>query len=132
VEWNRTLVGQLAGRPLDDARVELALDDVAAVLRRDRARFDCILLDVDNGPSAMSPRNTGLYGAGGIALMRSALRPQGVAVIWSAGPDERFLRRLRAGGFEAQAQPSRAGRTGSAAHVLFVGALSASRRRAAR
>jgi spermidine synthase len=121
VEWNRGVLAELAGRPLDDARVEIARADVAEVMREGKGRFDCILLDVDNGPSAMSAqRNQQLYEAQGIAVMKAALRPGGVAVIWSAGPDDAFLKRLGKAGLEATVERSVARQGGSAAHVLFV------------
>ncbi len=31
-----------------------------------------------------------------------ALKPGGMLVVWSAGPDERYQRRLEEGGFEVQ------------------------------
>jgi spermidine synthase len=126
VEWNRTLLADLAGRPLDDPRTEVAVGDVAEVMRQGVGRFDCILLDVDNGPSAMSARaNQALYEHRGIALMRAALRPFGKVVVWSAGPDEPFLKRLGKAGFAAQVARSTAHERGSAAHVLFVAKLGA-------
>jgi spermidine synthase len=124
VEWNRTFLAELAGRPLEDPRVEVALADVAQVMREGKARFDCILLDVDNGPSAMSAQsNQQLYESKGIALMKSALRPGGVVVIWSAGQDAPFLKRLGKAGFQARVERSVARVGGSSAHVLFVGKL---------
>src|SRR5256885_1410643 len=50
VGWNRNHVGDLAGRPLEDARVELRLGDVCARIKEATAAYDAILLDVDNGP----------------------------------------------------------------------------------
>jgi spermidine synthase len=133
VEWNRSMLADLAGRPLEDPRVEVDNTDVAEVMRRRKGGFDCILLDVDNGPSAMSAqRNQQLYEAPGIAVCKGALRPHGVLIIWSAGPDDAFLKRLGKAGFDAHVEraPARAG--GSASHVLFVAKLSASRRPASR
>jgi spermidine synthase len=120
VEWNRTLVAGLAGRPLEDPRVQVITGDVSQVLREHKSGFDCILLDVDNGPHPMSARNQPLYEAQGIAWVKTALRPGGAVVVWSAGPDERFLRRLSDGGLDARVERSRARPGGSAAHVLFV------------
>lgn len=103
VEWNRTLLGALAGHPLDDPRVELQMADVAAVLRSNSAVFDAVLLDVDNGPVAMSTSsNAGLYDERGLASLRRALRPEGLSAVWSVGDDRPFVRRLRAAGFTVQ------------------------------
>ena len=102
VEWNRGPLAHLAGHPLDDPRVEIALGDVQAHIARSKGAFDAMLLDVDNGPSAM-PRdpNVGLYGPRGLASAKRALRPGGTYALWSAGPDRHFVNRLRSAGFRA-------------------------------
>lgn len=103
VEWNRGPLGILARHPLDDPRVRIDDGDVAATMRSHRGRFDAVLLDVDNGPLALTASsNAGLYGGEGIALARSSLRPGGVLAVWSAGADRRFEQRLRAAGFSVQ------------------------------
>jgi spermidine synthase len=99
VAWNREWLGDLAGRPLDDPRVELFEGDVARRIRG--ARWDAILLDVDNGPEALSsPENAGLYDETGLILAHAALRPGGRLGVWSVRDDARFTKRLRAVGFE--------------------------------
>ena len=133
VEWNRRFVAELAGRPLEDPRVEVAVDDVADVMRRHRGGFDCVLLDVDNGPSARSAhRNQQLYEPHGISLIKAALRPGGVVVVWSAGPDARLLKLLGQAGLETRVERSAVRPGSSAAYVLFVGKLNASRRHSGR
>jgi len=101
VEWNRGPLADLAGYPLDDARVTVREQDVALVLRSERQAYDAILLDVDNGPEAMTrSSNAWLYGQAGLAAASAALRPAGVLAVWSAGPDRAFTERLRLTGFE--------------------------------
>jgi len=123
VQWNREHCSKLAGRPLDDRRVHVVEGDVRARLARVRAHFDVILLDVDNGPSALAhPENDGLYGEVGLALCHGALAEGGVVAVWSAQPDDRFLKRLGMAGFEATAVPTAArGEEGGPRHVVFVG-----------
>ena len=95
----------LANHPLEDPRVRVEEGDVAATMLSNPGRFDAVLIDVDNGPRAMTaPSNAGLYDDTGIALARSSLRPGGVLAIWSAGDDRRFEQRLRAAGFSVQRQ----------------------------
>ena len=53
VEWNRGPLGKFADHPLNDPRTKLALDDVTQVIRHARNEFDAIMLDVDNGPTAL-------------------------------------------------------------------------------
>lgn len=103
VEWNRGWLGKLASHPLDDPRVQIEVGDVAATIRSSRARFDVVLLDVDNGADAMTTAsNAVLYSDRGIAAARAAVRPGGILALWTATDDRRFERRLRAGGFDVQ------------------------------
>lgn len=118
VAWNRGVLAELAGRPLEDPRVRLEIADVARVIDRAPARFDAILLDVDNGPQALTrPANRALYSDAGLARARRALRPGGLLVVWSAARDPGFERRLRRGGEEVEivAVATRAGPTHSLA-----------------
>jgi spermidine synthase len=126
VQWNRTCLADLAGRPLDDARVAVRELDVARVLREQKAAFDAILLDVDNGPEGFTRvSNDGLYGEKGLAAARAALRPAGVLAVWSAGPDRAFAQRLARAGFGVEQlgarghQPGR-GKAGGARNTIWL------------
>jgi spermidine synthase len=120
VDWLREHLG--AGALLDDRRVHLELGNVVELLRKSRARFDAIMLDVDNGPSALSTKeNQALYGARGLAAAKNALKPGGRLAIWSAGPDEAFLKRFERAGFDARVVNIRARRDKGPRHVLFIG-----------
>ena len=124
VEWNRTHVSHLAGRPLDDARTRLQQGDVLSRIAEAKGAFDAILLDVDNGPSAVAVgANDRLYGDKGVRACRDALRSGGVLAVWSAGPDERYRERLERAGLEAEmeAVPARGGTSKGARHVVFLG-----------
>lgn len=112
VGWNRTVLGELARRPLDDSRVEVNVGDVAQELAVEKA-FDIILLDVDNGPSAFTrPDNAALYTRTGLSRLRAALRAGGVLGVWSAGDDAEFSRRLRASDLQVTEHRVRAAQTG--------------------
>jgi len=124
VEWNRGPLAHLAGRPLDDPRVSVEVADVGRVLRAGR-RFDAILLDVDNGPVALTRKgNHALYGATGLTCAKSALRRGGVLAVWSAHRDDAFVSRLRKAGFapEAVDVPAR-GVAGGPMHTIFLARL---------
>jgi spermidine synthase len=85
-------LGQAA---LDDPRVTLIRDDVAAVIARER-ELDAILLDVDNGPDWGSFRsNARLYTQEGLAIAKQALCPGGLYAVWSGYPADGFVRALR-------------------------------------
>jgi spermidine synthase len=95
VEWNRRFLGELNDHPLEDERVALEIGDVVDLVSRSENRFDAILLDIDNGPHALTaPGNRRLYGRVGIDACRRALRKQGCLSVWSPEPNKRFERRL--------------------------------------
>jgi spermidine synthase len=121
LRWNRDLLGGLAGRPLDDRRVEVVLADVRVYLDG-RERFDAILLDVDNGPEALTLRsNGGLYTEAGLERLSRSLTDGGVVAFWSSSPSPAFERRLRRAGFEAWTErvPARGGGKGKN-HAIFL------------
>ena len=123
VEWNRGPLGPLAGEPLNDQRVSVEVGDVGAVLRAAPARFDAILLDVDNGPSAITAdTNDALYDNAGVAAAFAALKKGGVLGVWSAYDDRKFEQRLRYHGFDARAERVRARLAkGGPRHTIFIG-----------
>ena len=53
VGWNRGPLGPLAEHPLKDRRVRVLEGDVLDALRANPARFDAVILDVDNGPRGL-------------------------------------------------------------------------------
>ena len=121
VVWNYGVLGPLAGRPMDDPRVQVIEMDVVEVLRAGRARFDAVLLDIDNGPSALtSDGNAVLYTDRGIGWARAALKPGGTLAVWSASDDRAFARRLRNGGFLVASEPARGRGRRGARHLIFV------------
>jgi len=98
VEWNREFLGELNGQPLEDKRVDLKAGDIVGLILRSKSKFDAILLDVDNGPSAMtSSANSILYSYEGIMACRYALRKHGCLAVWSAEPSKKFERLLVGG-----------------------------------
>jgi spermidine synthase len=122
VAWNRTWLGHLAGHPLTDPRVQVREIDCTDCLVAS-ARYDVILLDVDNGPEAFTVEsNSRLYDRGGIARLRAALVPGGAVAVWSASQDPRFAQRLAGGGFEVSVHgvAARPGGKGGR-HTVFVG-----------
>jgi spermidine synthase len=122
VDWNRAHFPELHAHALDDARVVVHVGDVRDLLRRSPARFDAVLLDVDNGPVGMSTDGNGeLYTERGVRECHTALRPDGVLAVWSAGPSERYERLLSRSGFGARAVRVAARPGTSARHVIFVG-----------
>jgi predicted membrane-bound spermidine synthase len=130
VVWNRKHLHHLNDRALDDPRCEVLVGDVCELISRSRRTFDVILLDVDNGPRALSQaKNQRLYNDSGTRACWNALTPGGVLGVWSAGPNGKYAERLKRFGFEPQVLcvPARTG--GRAAHVLFLGTKTDARTR---
>ncbi len=97
-EWSREFFGELNGQPLEDERVNLKTGDVVSLISRSKGKFDAILLDIDNGPSAMTnSANSRLYSYEGMMACRYALRKQGSLAVWSAEPSKKFERLLVGG-----------------------------------
>ncbi|KAB7619635.1 spermidine synthase [Alkalilimnicola sp. S0819] len=122
VQWNRDLMGEPAGHPLDDPRSTVRVGDVAEVLRDEPGGFDAILMDVDNGPEGIIRReNDWLYTVQGLEATRAALRPGGVLAVWSAGPDRLFTGRLHHAGFKTEERTVRPHRKGRGArHHIWL------------
>ena len=128
--WRRQSWGGIVARsgrwqdiPLKDKRVRVETGDVGAILRSSHGQFDAVLLDVDNGPAAMTAsNNAGLYDKRGIAAVHAALKVEGMLAIWAVREDRKFEQRLREGGFEVQARRVR-GRLerGGPHHTIFLG-----------
>ena len=123
VEWNRGPLGPLAGHPLKDRRVQIEVGDVAATLRSSTARFDAVVLDVDNGPDAFTTsKNAELYNDRGLASIRAALTADGVLAVWAAWEDRKFEQRLRYGAFTVEVARVRARlKKGGPRHTIFLG-----------
>lgn len=103
IEWNRGSLGKYADHPLQDSRTQVHVGDVAKILRAQRQAYDAILLDVDNGPHAITrKKNNWLYTTDGLTEAYRALRPEGILAIWSAGPDREFMQRLQKIGFKVK------------------------------
>jgi len=121
IDWARGPMAELAAGCLDDPRVGVVRDDVAALIDGARSAYDAILLDVDNGPDGLTRASNGrLYSARGLDAARAALKPGGVLAIWSAAPDPRFARRLKDAGFAVDEVVVRARSNGKGPrHVIW-------------
>ena len=119
IAWHRGPLRAVSGAMLDDPRVVIKEIDVAQIIRSESNGFDAILLDVDNGPRALTAKgNDRLYSVNGLRAAQSALRPNGVLAIWSSGPDPAFLKRLRQTGFAVEEKPVRS-RSGKGPRYLI-------------
>lgn len=122
VAWARGPMAEVFGESLTDPRVKIHETDVARLIRSERAAYDAILLDVDNGPEGLTrDANDALYDVTGLTAARTALRAGGVLAVWSSGPDPKFTQRLRKAGFDVDERRVRAnGAKGGARHVIWI------------
>lgn len=124
IAWNRNPAFPLAADWLADPRVTVLQQDAGEVIRQARGSFDSIILDVDNGPAALSTGGNGrLYDSAGLHHARAALRPAGRLAVWSVARDPAFERRMTQAGFAVEVRRCRShGRSGNW-HTLFLGRL---------
>ena len=122
IAWNRNPALPLAADCLADPRVTVLQQDAGEVIREARGSFDSIILDVDNGPAALSTGgNARLYDSTGLRRTRAALRPEGCAAFWSVAPDPAFERRMTQAGFAVEVQRCRSHGSSGRWHTLFLG-----------
>ena len=121
VRWNQGLLAHLAGNPLDDERVTVQVGDVAQMIKRSRGSFSAILLDVDNGPNALtSMDNHWLYSIAGLETAHAALKPNGILGIWSSDRDAGFAKRLSQVGFDVDEIPVRERGKKGGHHIVWI------------
>ena len=129
VEWNQGVLGECAGRPLNDKRTHVHLGDVAELFsvnpskphRTAQTTFDAILLDVDNGPEAFTHAdNSNLYSVDNLHAIRETLRPQGVLAVWSAWHDPSFTKKLKKAGFNVSFKTVRAHKGKGSKHTIYL------------
>jgi spermidine synthase len=122
VAWGRGPMAALFGSSLDDPRVTIIEEDVGEVMRG--ARFDAILLDVDNGPEGLTRiANDRLYDMEGLAAARASLYPSGLLAVWSCWADKGFTERLKKSGFAVEQKMVRAHKGQSGAkHTVWLAA----------
>lgn len=113
LDWAKGELAHLTGDSLEDPRGDIRICDVAALIDDaidgTCAKYDAILLDVDNGPDGIvRDGNNRLYSSTGLGRARDALNAGGVLAIWSAAPDHKFTRRLKEAGFAVEVREVRA------------------------
>ncbi len=122
IAWNRNPAFPLAAACMADPRVTVLEQDAGEVIRQARASFDSIILDVDNGPAALSTAgNARLYDSAGLHNARAALRPGGCLAVWSVAPDPAFERLMTRTGFAVEIHRSRSHVSSGRWHTLFLG-----------
>jgi len=121
VRWCQGPLAELTGRAVEDRRVSVVMEDVAAVIAdagRSGRPFDAVILDLYEGPRE-SGQGEGdpFYGRRALERTRAALAPGGVFAVWSEDADDAFEKRLAVAGFEVKREkPGK----GGPRHVVYV------------
>jgi spermidine synthase len=106
LRWNKEHLDGLNDDILADPRTEIVIQDVYKLMSHAASqgpKFDAILLDVDDGPSALiQPQNSQLYGIDGLSMLKNALTPGGRAAIWAAGGEPKLMKALGKAGFRTE------------------------------
>ncbi len=122
VQWNKGVLADLAGHPLNDPRVTIHEGDVGHLIRSQTKAYDAILLDVDNGPEGLTRKeNDALYSPAGLHAAMSALQAGGLFGVWSISPDQRFSKRLQTSGFNVEEIRARARGHRGGRHMIWLG-----------
>jgi spermidine synthase len=124
IAWNLNPSFHLAADAMADPRAVVLEEDVGDVIRKSSRSFDSIILDVDNGPAALTTGgNQRLYELKGLNQARAALRPGGCLAIWSAAPDAAFEKLMAHAGFRVHVERCRAHGNSGGWHTIFLGRI---------
>jgi spermidine synthase len=124
IEWNSRPSLPLAADAMADPRVSVRQQDVADAIAAAPGGYDSIILDVDNGPSALTlDGNDKLYNFVGVQAIRAALRPGGCLAIWATSGDPAFERFLTHKGFAVEVKRCHAHGKSGGLHTLILAKL---------
>lgn len=99
-----------------DDRVSIRLCDVQTLLG---TKYDAVVLDVDNGPQAISlESNSDLYTESGLRRIAASLNYGGMLVLWSSFASEEFVSIARKADFHVECHPISIGR-GEHQHFIY-------------
>jgi len=126
-KWCRGPLAELTKSAVDDPRVSVVIDDVAAVIekasRPGADNFDAIIIDLYEGPGASSDALLDpFYGSRALRTTAAALSPGGIFAVWGENSDAAFEKRLAAAGFTVERY--RPGR-GGLRHVVYIAQVKA-------
>lgn len=122
LEWNRNPAYNLANVEVNDPRTNIVIGDVGTIIAQSSSEFDAIMLDADNGTTAMnSTGNQRLYQDTGLMQVHGALKGRGVVAYWSAQDDPIFAKRMSRSGFKVDTHKVRSHISSGSIHTLLVG-----------
>jgi len=122
IEWNKNPAYQFGAKALATPRVKTIVRDVRDLIRESNEVFDTIILDVDNGPAALTTEsNQLLYQEVGLKLIYRALKPDGMLAVWSVNDSKSFVKNLARAGLISEVHHARAHETSGGLRTIFLG-----------
>jgi spermidine synthase len=122
IKWNKVPAYGLSHDAIADQRTKLVHADVAKVIADNPKGFDTIILDIDNGATAMSASgNQKIYQSHGLQAARKAIRGKGCLAVWSAGEDPKFANQMEKCGFDVSVEKASAHLGGGGWNILYIG-----------
>lgn len=95
IEWNATHLAPFSDHALQNPRAHVVLADLLSFIHVTEETYDCICLDIDNGPDWTVTENNGnLYGEDNLLVLSRLLNDGGVIAFWSASDSPEFARRM--------------------------------------
>lgn len=95
IEWNRTFLAPFSDHALQNPRANVVLADLLAFIHDSGEIYDCICLDIDNGPDwTVTENNSNLYGDDNLLVLSRLLNDGGVIAFWSASGSPEFVKRM--------------------------------------
>ena len=120
IRWNQDPTFPFGASSLRDPRVSCIAGDVLEVLQADSLGFDRILLDVDNGPSALTVEtNHRLYLEPALRTIKKTLREGGRVAFWTVSRVPHFEKLLRDCGFCTEIRQVRAHQTSGGSRSIY-------------
>ena len=123
VDWNREHLQAVNGALLDDPRVRVVVADAVQLIRKASrtVTMRCCWMSTMVPPDGQAEQPFTVLGKG-LHAVRSALKPGGRVVFWSAGEDQYFKKRLGFVGFRVGVVPAKVHeRAKRAAYRIYIG-----------
>lgn len=122
IRWNLNPAYSFAHSPEEDPRSHIVHTDVMELVRSNPNTYHAILLDIDNGPSALTTTdNKHAYSPSGLKQLKGSLKPKGILGVWSSEPDDAFAKQFKAAGFKVDVQKVKSRSGGGSRHTIFFG-----------
>ena len=122
IRWTHGPLSGLMSDVMGDNRTRVLHQDVMASIQDNSDAFDVIILDVDNGPSAITmTTNKFLYAKPGLTSMHQSLKKGGSLAVWSSYTSPEFENELRRAGFAVDIHEIKISDATHHRHTIYIG-----------